>query len=111
MAAPPPGGAPQPAAISDAVQNLVDAIREFGRMPTQSRGASEDERALAKRYSYLKKSIPNHILQELQALQGARQPAALSNVKQKLVDDIRKFGRIPKRNASVSEYERKRARS
>ena len=52
MAAPPPGGAPQPAAISDAVQNLVDAIRDFGRIPTRSRDASEDERALAKRYSY-----------------------------------------------------------
>ena len=55
MAAPPPGGAPQPAAISDAVQNLVDAIRDFGRMPTQSRGASEDERALGKRVIHILK--------------------------------------------------------
>ena len=112
MAAPPFGGAPQPAAISDAVQNLVDAIRDFGRMPTQSRGASEDERALAKRYSYLKKSIPNDILQELQALRGAPQPVdqRSANTVQNLVHAIREFGRIPNRHQGASQEERNLAK-
>ena len=114
MAAPPFGGAPQPAAISDAVQNLVDAIRDFGRIPTRSRDASEDERALAKRYSYLKKSIPNDILQELQALRGAPQPvdqpAAISDAVQNLVHAIREFGRIPNQRQGASQEERKLAK-
>ena len=110
------GGAPQPAArepaaLSDAVQNLVDAIRELGRIPNQSNEASVDERALAKRYSYLKKSIPDHILQELQALGGADQPAApepaaISDAVQNLVDAIREFGRIPKQSSRASVHER-----
>ena len=73
------GDAPQPVALSRTEQSLVEAIRELGRIPKQNKGTSEDERAenkLAKRYSDHKNNIPDHILQELQALGGAPQPVA-----------------------------------
>ena len=37
---------------------------------------------------------------------GAPQPAALSGPLQKLVEDVKQFGRIPKRNGGKSEEER-----
>ena len=75
-------GAFQPAALGSAVQNVVDAMRNFitdsKRWPKQNKGTSEDERAetkLAKRWSDLKDSVPDDIMQELRALSGAAQPA------------------------------------
>ena len=71
-------GAPQPAALSGAVQKLVENVKQFGRIPMQNKETSEEERAedrLAKRFSDHRDSIPKDVLQELQALGGAAQPA------------------------------------
>ena len=97
MAAPPPGGAPQPAAISDAVQNLVDAIQEFGRIPKRSSAASQDaasqeEDKLARRWSQHKRSIPAHVLEELESLGGRRQEL----IGQKHIDAVKTLGFFPK---------------
>ena len=61
---------------SRAVQEVVNAIRELGRIPKQNKGTSEEERAenkLAKRFSDHRNSIPEDVMQELQALGGDSQ--------------------------------------
>ena len=120
------GGASQPAAFSSAARKVVEDIRTFGRMPRRNQGNSEDEKAenkLARRFEDHRNNIPNDVLQELRALgaaaqavamtravqesddSGASQPAAFSSAAQNVVEDIRKFGRMPKRNQGTSEDE------
>ena len=75
-------GAPLPAAPPakrpSIVQDVVEAIRELGRIPKRNQGTSEEERAenkLAKRFSDHRDHVPDDVLQELRALRGASQPA------------------------------------
>ena len=117
-------GASQPAALSFAARKVVEDIRTFGRIPRRNQGTSEDEKAenkLARRFEDHRDNIPNDVLQELRDLDaaaqaaamtravqesndsGASQPAAFSSAAQKVVEDIRKFGRIPQRNQGTSE--------
>ena len=71
--------ASQSAALSNTVRNLVEDVRKLGRMLKHNKGISEDERAenkLAKRFALHKHSIPDAVLNELQALDGAPHSAA-----------------------------------
>ena len=50
-------------------EKLVEDVKQFGRIPKQTNGTSEEERAenkLAKRFSHHRNSIPKDIMQELQ---------------------------------------------
>ena len=104
--------AAQPAALSSAVQNLVEAIRKLGRIPKQNQGTSEDERAenkLAKWFSDHQHSIPGDVLQKLRALGGAYQPAALSSTVQRLVEQAKQFGRCPTQGKTASPEKQKKS--
>ena len=73
------------------MQDVVDAIRKFGRIPKQNQGTSEEERSenkLAKRFSDYRDSISDDVLQELKALGGAPQPAAMSSSMRQLVEEV-----------------------
>ena len=91
MASSDSGGAAQPVALSKTVQTLIDAIKDLGKMPKRNTGTSKPERAenmLALRYFRHKDKIPDEILQELQALDGAPQPVELSNTVEAIVEEI-----------------------
>ena len=74
-------GAPQLAALSGPVQKLVEDVKQFGRIPIQTRGTSAEEKAeyrLAQRLKFHRDSIPNDVLQELRALgKGRAKPCVI----------------------------------
>ena len=63
-------GAVQPVARKGSVEALVEDLKQFGRIPQRHKDPSEAQRAensLAKRFARLRDSIPDDVLQELQA--------------------------------------------
>ena len=107
------GGAHQPAAAASeaAVDKLVADLKQFGRIPHRIKNAtSAEEHAedkLAKRFSANKESIPAGVLQELEDMGGAPQPAASSNDAQEIVDDVKRLGYWPREYKNPSTAEEK----
>ena len=100
-------GAAQSAALSGAVQKLVEEVKQFGRMPKRNHGTSTEERAedrLYRRFLDHRDSIPNEVLKELHALGGVAELADdPEQAVRKLVEDVKQFGRIPKLNNGRSD--------
>ena len=97
--------AAHPVALTKAQQKVVDDIKKFGRLPKMNTGHSEEDKLEYKlywRYYNHKKDLPESILQDLFLLH----PVALTKAQQKVVDDIKKFGRLPKKNTGDSEEDK-----
>ena len=116
--------AAQPAALSAALQRFVDDVKNFGRWPAQKGTATFEEKWLAKRLQKHMSNIPREIQNELLLLSGAPQPAAPSSSSsvapqpaamtatvQRLVDDIKNFGRLPTQAQTASPKEKLLART
>ena len=84
--------AAHPVALTKAQQKVVDDIKKFGRLPKKNTGDSEEDKLEYKlywRYYNHKKELPESILQDFRLLQKK------ADAQQKLMDDIKKFGRLP----------------
>ena len=103
-------GAAQPAPLSGTLRKLVEDVKQFGRVPKRNNGTSTQDRVedrLYRRFTAQRDSIPDEVLQELQALGGAPQPAVdPEQAVRKLVEDVKQFGGIPKRNKGTSEAQK-----
>ena len=87
------------------VEALMEAIREFGRLPKESRGATEEEQKLAVRLMNAKRR--GH-LSEKRASQRAEARRPRQSV-EALMEEIRKFKRLAKESRGATEKERKLA--
>ena len=95
--------ASRPAAYTKPLQKLVDETRSFGRVPKQKKGDSAPnryERNLYMRLYRQKVAARNKATSSSQCT--ASRPAAYTKPLQKLVDEIRSFGRLPKWNMGAS---------
>ena len=84
--------AAHPVALTKKKQKVVDDIKNFGRLPKKNTGDSEEDKweyKLYWRYYNHKKDLPESILQHLLLLQEK------ADARQKLMHEIKKFGRWP----------------
>ncbi len=69
------------------LQGVIDDIKLFGRWPKRNVKASNAEKQLAKRLSYVVDSMPESVLTELQAL--------APDLPSQIADAVKSLGRMP----------------
>ena len=97
--------------MSGPLQTLVEDVKQFGRIPRQNKGTSEQDRKenkLAKRFSDNRKRIPKDVLDELQVLGGAAETKRKQKTEE-IMQKVRDLGRWPKETAGRPVAERKLA--
>ena len=108
----PGGGASQPAESRESAETLMEAIRKLGRVPKERPKSLEGERKLAVRLrkARYKGNLSEEHKAELAAMKEQEQAEqAEKKVMDSLMEEIRKFGRLPKRSRTASKQEQKLA--